>query len=128
MSRLPKGWSAFDRNVRLAVSATIHRSSKPIDAIAIEMSKSVGYEVTVAMLRSHTAKSKRAHRFPVTWIKPLCEATGNYRVLHLVARECGFRMVTVAEADVARKFLDREDAERALKIATEAAVAERSKR
>jgi hypothetical protein len=42
-----------------------------------------------------------------------------------MVEKAGFRVVSIAEADVARKYLDRERAERELERATTAALAGR---
>lgn len=118
----------MDSAVRMIVSEAIANSAKSCQVIAEQMSYRLGKEVTEAMLRHFTAESARQHRFPLAWANALCAVTNDYRLLACIVERAGFRLVTAAEADVARKYLDREEAERALKVSTDAALAERSKK
>jgi hypothetical protein len=115
----------MDIAVRWALTQAIRGSSLSREQIVERMSYITGREITVPMLDTFTAESKRQHRFPLAWANAFCAVTNDYRLISLMVEKAGFRVVTVAEADVAHKYLDRERAQSELHRATDIALAAR---
>jgi hypothetical protein len=115
--------------VRSTLTAAF-KGEKSREAIAEEMSHLIGTEITVAMLNTYTAESKRLHRFPAAWIPAFCTATGDSRLLQYLVQRTGYRMITEEEAKymvLGRKLVEQQLATRELNAATEAILAERSR-
>jgi hypothetical protein len=117
----------MDIAVRWMLTAAIKASSLSREQIAERMAYITGREITVPMLDTFTADSKRQHRFPLAWLTAFCAVTGDHRLLALIVEKAGFRMVTTAEAEVARKYLECQKAELELTAATELALGRTSR-
>jgi hypothetical protein len=119
-----------DTAVRAAL-AGLFKGGFSREAIAERMSHLVGREVTVAMLDTYTADSKRNHRFPAAWIPALCAATGDARLLQYLVQRTGYRMISQEEEqllELGRMFLEQQVATRKLSDVTETLVAGRISR
>jgi len=103
--------------VRSVVTSSIKRCGKSREQIADEMSDLLGIQVTARMITAFTAESKELHRFPGSWDRAFCQATGDNRLLVCRVEAAGFRVITAEEEkllDLGREYLRRKRAEKKL--------------
>lgn len=84
--------------VELILAEEVKDSEYSRDQIADRMSHFSGDRITVSMLNSWTAESKKLHRFPAQYISAFCHAVGSDGLITKLARSCG------------RVAIDRQDA------------------
>jgi hypothetical protein len=90
----------LDVTIRTLAAASVKASGKSRAQIADEMSAHLGTAISEHMLFDVTAESKVNHRFPLLWVPAFCKATGDWRLLHAIAEECSFLLLSQKEADV----------------------------
>jgi hypothetical protein len=69
-----------DRAIRNLIAEIIRSSPQSRDVLADEMSRITGQRITRRMLDDFSALSKRAHRFPLSFVVAFCEITGDDRL------------------------------------------------
>lgn len=103
--------------VRGVLVEAIRNSGKSRAQIADEMSRLVGRAITQRMLDAYTAESREDHRWPGELTRAFCSATGDDRLLRVLAESAGLRVITDAEShllELGRNYLQRSRAERAI--------------
>lgn len=82
------------------LSRAKERSGGAMDryAVAAEMSRLTGRDFSKHMLDRCTAPSAEDWRFPLEALPALTQATGDYRLLDLIAEACGCRVLRKEEA------------------------------
>jgi hypothetical protein len=88
--------------VRSALVDAIRKCGKSREALAEEMSRLTGTEVTVRRLNAFTAESREDYRFPAELARAFCAATGSYALLRNLIEMAGFRVVTETEFELFR--------------------------
>lgn len=83
----------FDSSVRAIVADVFKRIEKSRAQVADEMSFLLAMKVTEQMLNDFTAESKAGHRFPALFIPAFCQSTGDFRLLHMLTRPLGLRVI-----------------------------------
>jgi hypothetical protein len=85
--------STVDARVSRAVSIALHECGKPRPAVAREMSRYLGEDVSVAMLDAYASVARAAHRISVPRLQALIHATGDRRLLQLLADPFGWAVI-----------------------------------
>jgi len=122
---IPAAVGALDMALRLreTLAAVLHEAVDPatgkrMDRVAVsgQLTRLTGRDVSKNMLDRYCAPSADDWRFPAELIPALVKATGDYRLLELIAEACEARVVVGAEvweAELGRiKSLKEELAER----------------
>lgn len=111
--------------LRQALGATLQgvrlASRRDRFAIAADVSRLSGSDVTKNMLDRYAAPSTEQWRFPAELVPALVVATGDRRVLALLARAAGLTVITDAErrlVEIGRAYLEKTRAEARLRAAT----------
>lgn len=103
---IPAAIGALDIGLRLreTLALVLHDAIDPVTgermdrfAVAIALSRLCGRDVTKNMLDRFTAPSAEDWRFPAELIPALVKATGDRRLLELLAELCEARVVVGAE-------------------------------
>lgn len=81
-----------------AISETLHDCGASREEIAVRMSGFLGEKVSVAMLNAYASTARTEHRMNLGRLLALLVATGDRRLLEMIAGECGWAVVE-------RKFL-----------------------
>lgn len=103
--------------IRGVLVEAIRNSGKSRPQIADEMTRLVGREITERALNAYTAESKEDHRWPAELTRAFCCATGDDRLLRVLAEASGLRVITEEEnhlLELGRNYLHRARAERAI--------------
>lgn len=114
--------SEFEFRFRQALKVSIEdagrRNDKPLDreAIAAEMTRILGRDITKTKIDQWTALSCIQHRIHVDALKALCDAIGDFRPFHVFVEACGFKALSPTEAKcaeygammLAKKALDQD--------------------
>jgi hypothetical protein len=103
--------------IRGLLVEAIRNSDKSRAQIADEMTRLVGRDVTERMLNAYTAESKEEHRWPAELTRSFCSATGDDRLLRVLAEAAGLRVINASESrllELGRNHLQRSRAERAI--------------
>jgi len=104
MMREEAGCLDISLRVREELADTLSRTKdsssgqKDRYTIAAEMSRLCGRDFTKNMLDRCTAPSAEDWRFPLEALPALIQATGDYRLLDMVAEACGCRVLRREEA------------------------------
>lgn len=69
--------------------------------VAAKVSRLTGREISKHMLDRYSAPSAEDHRFPLEALPALVQATGDFRLLELVAQKCGCKILRGEEAVLA---------------------------
>ncbi|MDP1681040.1 MAG: hypothetical protein Q8L39_04620 [Burkholderiales bacterium] len=69
--------------------------------IAASISRLSGRDMSKDMLDRYTASSSDGHRFPLEALPALVQATGDFRLLELIAQKCGCKILRGEEAVLA---------------------------
>lgn len=69
--------------------------------IAASISRLSGRDMSKDMLDRYTAPSSDGHRFPLEALPALIQATGDFRLLELIAHKCGCKVLRGEEAMLA---------------------------
>jgi hypothetical protein len=97
-----------DLMVRNIITASVKRCGKTREQIGEEMSITLAITVTARMLTAFTSESKELHRWPGAWDRAFCFAVGDDALLKCRVEAAGYRVITVAEAellDLGREYL-----------------------
>jgi hypothetical protein len=103
--------------IRGVLVEAIRNSGKSRPQIADEMSRLVGRQITERMLNAYTAESQEEHRWPAELTRAFCSATGDARLLRVLAEAAGLRVINDTEShllELGRNHLQRSRAERAI--------------
>lgn len=76
-----------------AVSVAMQESGKPRAQIAREMSAYLGEPVSVAMLDAYASTAREAHRISLPRVLALLHATGDRRLLQMLAEPMGWAVI-----------------------------------
>ncbi len=79
----------IDLTLREMISQSLKRSKLSRYDVVAEMSNLLGKEITKTTLDTFSAESKGNHRFPVTYLNALMEATGDKSILRLICEKAG---------------------------------------
>jgi hypothetical protein len=85
--------STVAARVSRAVAVALTECTKPRAAIAREMSRYLGEDVSPAMLDAYASVARQAHRISVPRLMALVHATGDRRLLQLLAAPMGWAVV-----------------------------------
>jgi hypothetical protein len=102
-----------DQLVRSLISAAIKLSGKKRELIADEMTSLVGRSISAAGLNSFSADSKEGHRWPLSWTRAFCTATGDWRLFGSLLERGGIRLITAEEVqllELGRNYLKQKQA------------------
>jgi hypothetical protein len=117
-ARAPLTGAELASAIREAVSDALARAkaheARDRYAVASEMSRLTGRDITKNMLDRYAAPSADEWRFPLEALPALIRATGDTRLVHLIAEACGFKAMPV-EATAVAELVTLELEERALK-------------
>ncbi len=80
-------------SIARAVAATLRDCRQPRDEIAERMSAYLGERVSKAMLDAYASEARREHAIPVTRLIALMHATGDRRLLQLLAEPLGWAVI-----------------------------------
>lgn len=80
-------------SIARAVAATLRDCSLPRDDVAQRMSAYLGERVSKAMLDAYASEARREHAIPVTRLIALMHATGDRRLLQLLAEPLGWAVI-----------------------------------
>jgi hypothetical protein len=103
--------------VRGVLVEAIRKSGKSRPQIADEMARLVGRDITERSLNAWTAESKEDHRWPAELTRAFCSATGDDRLLRVLAEAAGLRVINDIEShllELGRNHLKRSRAERTI--------------
>lgn len=95
----PPAESAF----RELLALVLKQSAKDRQAIAAELSALTGERITLRMLNDWLAPSKGKVRFPASFVRALCEATGDERPLRRLLTTQLLRLIEIGEHSIAAK-------------------------
>jgi hypothetical protein len=107
-----------DAVTRGLLAEAIKNSESSREQIAERMSWLLSTKVTADMLNNFTADGKVAHRFPFAWSRAFCESTGDWRLLHFIAKRARFLLLDEEDADVValgEQVIERERADTEVK-------------
>jgi hypothetical protein len=96
----PSNYAAMDRTVRKALSKAIKGCSKSREAIAEELSIAIGMPLKVRSLDNYTAESRTDYRFPVAWIVPFCDITGDHSLGRLLLSPDDQKSLQVGQREI----------------------------
>lgn len=88
----------LDVPLREALSDALKHADKDRWAVAAEMSRLTGREISKYMLDAYTAESRSDHNFPFRYAAAFEVATGSYCLGHLLAKARGCKMLVGEEA------------------------------
>lgn len=80
-------------SIARAVAATLRDCGQPRDEVAERMSGYLGERVSKAMLDAYASEARREHAIPVTRLIALMHATGDRRLLQLIAEPMGWAVI-----------------------------------
>ncbi len=80
-------------SIARAVAATLRDCGLPRDQVAERMSAYLGERVSKAMLDAYASEARREHAIPVTRLIALMHATGDRRLLQLIAEPLGWAVI-----------------------------------
>lgn len=106
--------SAVGRDIKEALAADIRECRLSREAIAEELSRLSGRDISPAQLDAYVAQSKTGHRFPAELVALWVKVTRSQRVLALLCEQAGLWCADVAEhelAELGRAQIMRERAE-----------------
>jgi hypothetical protein len=95
----------YDGQLRRLITRVIHNCPKKRVVLAEEMSKLLGFTVTVHMLNDFTCQGKKQSRFPAAFIAAFCEATSDDSLHRFAAGERLSKMIRIGE-DVAEMLAE----------------------
>jgi hypothetical protein len=113
---------ALDASIRRAIAHAMRHSSKSREQLAEELSQRTGCHVSANVLNAMAAESKRLTRFPLCWVVPFCEVTGDDTLARL-AIPSALRQYTELGERVVRaqhEFEELTDLRRMLSVRQEA--------
>lgn len=85
--------STLDARISRAVSVSLQECGRPRAAVAREMSRYLGEDVSAAMLDAYASVARQAHRISVSRLMALVHATGDRRLLQLLAEPMGWAVI-----------------------------------
>ncbi len=88
----------LDFPLRAALSDALKHSDLDRWAVAAEMSRLTGREISKYMLDAYTAESRSDHNFPFRYAAAFEAATGSYCLTHLLAKMRGCKVLVGDEA------------------------------
>lgn len=80
-------------SIARAVATTLRDCDLPRDAVAERMSGYLGERVSKSMLDAYASEARREHAIPVTRLIALMHATGDRRLLQLIAEPLGWAVI-----------------------------------
>lgn len=80
-------------SIARAVAATLRDCGLPRDQVAERMSAYLGERVSKAILDAYASEARREHAIPVTRLIALMHATGDRRLLQLIAEPLGWAVI-----------------------------------
>ena len=122
-AEVPPGSLACSVEVAHTMSEALRACGRDRYEVAARMSRSLGREVTVAMLNAYTAESRETHNVSLERAIAFDTATDTFALLQLHARKCGATVLRGADCYLAelgriesqrRELADRERALRVL--------------
>ena len=122
-AEVPPGSLACSVEVAHTMSEALRACGRDRYEVAARMSRSLGREVTVAMLNAYTAESRETHNVSLERAIAFDTATDTFALLQLHARKCGATVLRGADCYLAelgriesqrRELAERERALRVL--------------
>jgi hypothetical protein len=83
----------FDQRLSRAVATALHDTHTDRDEVAQRMSSYLGQDVSVNMLNGYASPSREDHRISVPRLMALLHATGDRRLLELLAEPFGWAVI-----------------------------------
>jgi hypothetical protein len=104
--------ATVDARISRAVSVALAECGKPRGQVAREMSRYLGEDVSAAMLDAYASVARTAHRISVPRLAALLHATGDRRLLQLLADPFGWAVIEKRHLPLIEVALirDQEDA------------------
>lgn len=93
--------SDFEFRFRQALKAVLDKAGMDRFEVAARMSRLLGREITKAHLDQWAAMSTVQRRIHADALKAMSEVTGDWSALKLLVESCGFRLMTLEEAQCA---------------------------
>ena len=93
--------SDFDFQLRKILKQVLADCEQSRETLAKDISDVLGREITKTHLDGWTAMSAIERRLHVDALRAICEVTGDNRLLHFIAESCGFKALTIEEAEFA---------------------------
>lgn len=116
--------SPAEQVFRELIARVLKESGRDRKAIAAELSALTGEKITERMLNDWLAPSKGKVRFPASFVKALCEATGDDRAARAALPERLLNLLQIGECSIAA----REELQKGLKLIALAEQSRRSRR
>ena len=85
--------ASLDARISRAVSVAMRECGKPRKQLAREMSAYLGEEISQPMLDAYASVARDGHRIPAARLLALVHATGDRRLLQLLAEPMGWAVV-----------------------------------
>lgn len=119
--------ASLDARISRAVSVALQEAKGSRGTIAKQMSEYLGEAVSTAMLDAYASVARGQHRIPVARLMALIHATGDRRLLELLAEPMGWAVIERRQLPLIRAALlrEREDEIRAERKALMRAAGER---
>lgn len=109
-----------------ALKSALRHAGKSRETIADEMTLYTGEDITVDMINTWVAQSKKKHRFPLEYLPAFRRATENLDALNVVSQACG--AFTLRGPDALRADIRKLDEKRQAKKEEEKALEAEKKR
>ena len=98
-------------SIARAVAATLRDAGVSRDEVAQRMSSYLGERVSCSMLNAYASEARREHAIPVTRLIALMHATGDRRLLQLIAEPLGWSVIERRHLPAIQKEAIREKRE-----------------